>query len=218
MRVPPEFDEIGNWSEIKLAILKEYARAYSAIMTAQKSPQLRHAYIDAFAGAGIHISKLTNEFVSGSPLNALLIQPPFREFHLIDLSAKRVESLRKQVGDRDDVHIYEGDCNEVLLHKVFPQVQYSAYRRALCLLDPYGLHLSWEVIQTAARMKSIEIVLNFPVLDMNRNVLRRDPTEVQKSQISRMDRFWGTIPGVRSSTARIRRPLVLPKNSQTRRW
>lgn len=191
MRTPPEFDEIGHWSEIKLAILKDYAKAYSAIMSAQKNPHLWHAYIDAFAGGGVHVSKLTNEFVPGSPLNALLIRPPFREFHLIDLSAKRVENLRKQAGDRKDVHIYEGDCNEVLLKKVFPQVEYTAYRRGLCLLDPYGLHLDWGVIQTAAQMKSIEIFLNFPVLDMNRNVLRRDPDGVHEDQISRMDRFWG---------------------------
>src|SRR5258708_26870396 len=171
MRTPPEFEEIGYWSEVKLSILKEYAKAYSQIMAAQRNPALRHCYIDAFAGSGIHLSKITNGFVAGSPLNALLIQPPFREFHLIDLSAKRLESLRKQVGSRKDVQIYHGDCNEVLLKKVFPQVEYAAYRRGLCLLDPYGLHLDWKVIQTAGRMKSIEIFLNFPVLDMNRNVL-----------------------------------------------
>ena len=137
------------------------------------------------------MSKSTNKFVPGSPLNALLIRPPFKEFHLIDLDAKRVESLQKQVGERKDVHIYQGDCNEILLRKVFPQLLYSAYRRGLCLLDPYGLHLDWEVIQKAAEMKSIEIFLNFPVLDMNRNVLWRDPEGVTEKQVSRMDRFWG---------------------------
>ena len=40
-------------------------------------------------------------------------------------------------------------------------------------------------------MKSIEIFLNFPVADMNRNVLWRKPDEVSRSQIKRMNRFWG---------------------------
>lgn len=33
------------------------------------------------------------------------------------------------------------------------------------------LHLDWQVIQTAGNMRSIEIFLNFPIMDMNRNAL-----------------------------------------------
>ena len=51
------------------------------------------------------------EMVLGSPLNALLVEPPFREFHLIDLDGDRVEGIREIVGDRPDVHLYPGDCN-----------------------------------------------------------------------------------------------------------
>jgi hypothetical protein len=32
-----KYDEIGYWSEIKLDIVKEYAQAYSTIMSAQRS-------------------------------------------------------------------------------------------------------------------------------------------------------------------------------------
>jgi len=49
------FDAIGEWSEVKLAIVKEYAKAYSVILA--KQPRLQHVYIDAFAGAGLHLSK-----------------------------------------------------------------------------------------------------------------------------------------------------------------
>jgi three-Cys-motif partner protein len=87
--------------------------------------------------------------------------------------------------------VYEGDCNTLLLQKVFPRVEYKSYRRALCLLDPYGLHLNWEVILTAGQMKSVEIFLNFPMADMNRNVLWRNPERVNFSQIARMNAFWG---------------------------
>jgi hypothetical protein len=31
-----EYDEIGIWSEVKLAIIKEYASAYATIMEAQR--------------------------------------------------------------------------------------------------------------------------------------------------------------------------------------
>jgi hypothetical protein len=44
----------------------------------------RHVYIDAIAGWGIYISKATGEFVLGSPINALNVDPPFSEYHFID--------------------------------------------------------------------------------------------------------------------------------------
>lgn len=191
MRRQSQFDEVGYWSEIKLEILKKYAKAYSTILGAQSSPSFYHIYIDAFAGAGIHLSRTSGEFVPGSPLNALAVQPPFREYHLIDIDEERVEGLKELIGDRPDVHIYSGDCNEILLDQVFPQVRYESYRRGLCILDPYGLHLDWTLIQTAGQMHSIDIFLNFPVADINRNVLWRDPTRVEQQQIERMNRFWG---------------------------
>ncbi len=52
-----KYDEIGYWSEIKLDIIKDYAAAYSRILSSQKNPNFYHIYIDAFAGAGKHISK-----------------------------------------------------------------------------------------------------------------------------------------------------------------
>jgi len=143
MASPLGFDEIGYWSEIKLDILKDYAKAYSTILAAQRKPSLYHVYIDAFAGAGMHRSRSSQEFVPGSPLNALSVKPSFCEYHFIEIDTERARTLRDFVRDRRNVHVYEGDCNHVLLNQVFPKVQYSQYRRGLCVLDPYGLHLIW---------------------------------------------------------------------------
>jgi three-Cys-motif partner protein len=74
---------------------------------------------------------------------------------------------------------------------VFPRARYEEYRRALCLLDPYRLNLDWTVIARAGAMKSVEIFLNFMVMDMNRNVLWRNPEKVDAEDIARMSRFWG---------------------------
>jgi len=187
----PQFDEIGYWSEVKLDIVREYASAYSTILSAQTHPRLYHAYIDAFAGAGVHLSKRSGQYIAGSPINALYVNPPFREFHLIDLDGEKVERLRQIVGQRPNVNIYQGDCNKILLDDVFPKVRYEDYRRGLCLLDPYGLHLNWEVISTAGKMKSIDMFLNFPIMDMNRNALWKNPDRVGELGIARMNAFWG---------------------------
>src|SRR5437867_1796698 len=129
----PKFDTIGDWSEIKLDIVRQYAGAYSTIFSGQQQAQFHHVYIDAFAGAGRNISKETGKFIRGSPLNALLVKPPLREFHFIDLDGEKVAALRRIVEERPDVHIYQGDCNEILLKKVFPQVRFENYCRGLCL-------------------------------------------------------------------------------------
>ena len=185
------FDEIGYWSEVKLDIVKEYAAMYSRILTAQRRLRLHHVYIDAFAGAGLHRSKTRGAFIPGSPVNALQVQPPFREYHFIDLQQEKVNFLRRLVGERSDVRIYRGDCNAMLRQQIFPRVRYEDYRRGLCLLDPYGLHLQWEVIATAGRLRSLELFLNFPVADINRNVLWRNPEGVDPADIARMTAFWG---------------------------
>jgi three-Cys-motif partner protein len=187
----PNIDEIGPWSEVKLNIVREYAQTYSQILSAQKKPQLHHVYIDAFAGAGVHISRSTKEFIPGSPLNALNVTPTFSEYHFVDINQARVEALQQVAHQRANVFVHDGDCNQVLLNEVFPKVSYKDFRRGLCLLDPYGLHLDWKVIYTAGQMKSVEIFLNFPIMDMNINVLKHNQEAVPPEQAERMTRFWG---------------------------
>jgi len=183
-------DEIGYWSEIKLDIVRKYAAAYSTILSKQEWVR-GYYYIDAFAGPGMHISKRTSDFVPGSPLNALNVEPPFTGYHFIDLNCEKVDLLRELTADREDVKVHEGDCNGILLQDVFPGVRRQACERALCLLDPYGLHLDWEVVYTAGQSRAIEVFLNFQVFDMNRNVLWHDSDRVAPAQIARMNAFWG---------------------------
>jgi three-Cys-motif partner protein len=185
------YDRIGYWSEIKLDIIKDYASAYTTIMSKQQNPSFAFIYIDAFAGAGRHVSRKTGEFIPGSPLNALNIQPSFHEYHFIDLEEAKILELEALGAEADNVFIYHGNCNEILPIKVLPRADYKRYCRALCILDPYGLHLNWEVIEMAGKMKSIEIFLNFPVMDINMNVLKHDKGKVDKDQMDRMNSFWG---------------------------
>jgi three-Cys-motif partner protein len=183
-------DEIGYWSEVKLDIVREYASAYSIIMNKQKAIR-RYAYIDGFAGAGVHLSKQTGRMVAGSPLNALLLEPPFSEYHFINLDGDRAAKLRTLAAGRPDVHVHKGDCNTVLLDQVFPRCRYEDFHRALCLLDPYGLHVDWQVLQQAGEMRSVELFYNFMIMDANMNVLWHDPGKVSAKQRSRMDAVWG---------------------------
>jgi len=184
-----KFDKIGYWSEVKLDIVREYAGAYAKILASQRG--LSSSYIDGFSGAGKHVKKSSKESVPGSPINVLAVDPPFDHYFFIDLNEEKVEHLQALVGDRDDVSILCGDCNPLLLNHVFPRTRFEDYRRGLCLLDPYGLHLQWEVMHAAGQSGSIDLILNFPILDMNRNALWRDPDRRPIEDCERMTAFWG---------------------------
>lgn len=187
---PLKLDEIGYWSEVKLDIIGKYAQAYSTIMARQQSIKA-YVYIDAFAGAGTHISKATGQAVSGSPVIAMKIEPRFSELHFIDLEGSRTTELRRLAANDARVTVHPGDCNTVLLQDVFPRCRWDDHRRGLCLLDPYGLNVSWEVLRTAGEMKSVEIFYNFMIMDANMNVFMRDPGKVTPVQAARMDAVWG---------------------------
>jgi len=184
-----EFDRIGYWSEVKLDIVKEYGTAYSKILSKQSG--LRHVYIDAFAGAGEHISKTTGESVKGSPLNALAIEPPFEEYHFIDLDEEKLDFIADRIDEYDNVELHCANCNDVLRDRLLPTLEWKRYRRALCLLDPYGLTLDWSVVEAAGLLGTVEVFLNFPIIDMNRNALWRNPEGVDENDVARMTAFWG---------------------------
>ena len=189
-----EYDEIGIWSEVKLDIIKEYASAYSKIMEAwrrDKISRLSWIYIDGYAGPGYHVSKTTGERVEGSPLIAMKTDPPFHEYHFIDTEEARAKQLRELAGDRTDVYTYTEDRNTVLLRDVFPRAKRSDYRRALCLLDPYNIDLKWDVIEAAGKSESIEIFLNFMVMDINRNALRKRMEKSIQSKVDQLTRLVG---------------------------
>ena len=189
-----EHDEIGIWSEVKLAIIKKYAAAYTTVLESQRRdhfPRMRWFYIDGYAGSGHHVSKTRGDLVEGSPLIALNTNPPFHEYHFIDSDTGRAAELRKESGDRKDVFTYSEDCNTVLLRDVFPCADYSQYKRALCLLDPYNIDLKWEVIEAAGKSKSVEIFMNFMIMDVNRNAMRKNPDKSVASKVAQMTRLWG---------------------------
>jgi three-Cys-motif partner protein len=186
-----KLDKIGIWSEIKLDIIKEYASAFTTIMRRQDWCK-GYAYIDAFAGAGAHIRRKTGELIPGSPWNALVIAYPFTEYHYIDIDKEKTEILERLAPENFNIKVYLGDCNEILAKKILPTLQNKSKKRALCFFDPYGLHLYWETIMEAAKLRTTEIFLNFPLMDMNRNVLHKDLLSADPDQIERMNRFCGS--------------------------
>jgi three-Cys-motif partner protein len=188
-----DLDRIGDWSVEKLNILSAYSEQYAAILqnqvTASGKRKLHFGYIDGFAGAGEHVHKNSGKVISGSPQIALKL--PFDEFHFVDLDPARIERLKKMCVGTPSAHVHQGDCNTILTHAVFPLFKWDDYRRALCFLDPYGMDIHWKVIAQAGKMRSIEIFLNFPVMDINRNAKRSTLEGIDPLHRQRMTALWG---------------------------
>lgn len=185
------YEKVGPWTEVKHEIIGKYAKVYSTIMTARQNPRFHHVYIDAFAGAGQFISKRTGLLVPGSPQIALDTTPPFRDYHFVDIDAVKIAALEQIAAHRADVTVHQGNCNAVLIQQILPRVRYEEYHRGLCILDPYGLHLDWTTVAAVGATGSVEVFLNFPTMDINRNVLRKDPAAILPEDASRMTAFWG---------------------------
>ena len=185
-----KFDEISRWSEVKLEIVKQYAVPYMAIM---KANNFKAHYIDGFSGAGVHLSRDSGELVAGSPLRVLDIPKPFNTYHFVDLDGDKADILAKickqKFPDRN-ANVVKGDCNDVLMG-ILPKFSWENYDRLFCLLDPYGLHLKWDVIKKMGGMRIVDLILNFPIMDINRNAIWNNPKAVTQDGIDRMNSFWG---------------------------
>lgn len=186
-----DYDVVDYWSEVKLDIVKKYLAAYTTIMNSRTKPSFSYVYIDGFSGPGVCISKASGDYIPGSPLNALNTEPPFRHYYFIDMDGGRAASLRQLSEGMENVEVFEGDCNEILLGRVFPQVKYKDYRRGVCLLDPYKMDARWDLVESAGKMQSLELFLNFPNMVINRTVLLKDPSRITEANVEKMKAFWG---------------------------
>ncbi len=187
-------EAIGLWTEIKLQIIREYAAAYTTILKEQSWCR-SYAYIDAFAGGGGFVSKEDRErLIPGSPLNALNVANKFTEYHFIDIDPEKIERLKQLTADRPEfntIHFYVGDANGKVAQEILPQFQYNSFKRALCILDPYGVDIEWTTIAAIGHIKTMDLYLNFPLMDINRNAARKVIELSDPNQGEKLTRIWG---------------------------
>ena len=135
----------------------------------------------------------TNDIIKGTALNSLDIEPPFKRYTFVELDGKKHAMLQGFVSAsaRTDVNILNADANVVLPRDVFPEYSYGKYRRAFCLLDPYNhKNLDWTTIEAAGKAGTIDLLVHFPTMPMNRGALHRDG-DVSPDEAKAMTRFWG---------------------------
>jgi len=186
-------DIVGKWSLEKLELLRKYLAAYLRILTNQSWCR-GYEYIDAFAGTGKPKTKDEQRYVDGSPRVALSLTPAFTQYHFIEQTDWRVEKLKKLPVDfpAQSITVYHGDCNNIIREQILPQLPYASKKRAIAFIDPFGMQMEWETMECLAKARTVECMLIFPVMAINRGVLRKHPEEIGQVGRERMNRFWGT--------------------------
>jgi three-Cys-motif partner protein len=113
-------------------------------------------YLDAFAGEGDGLDRLTGEEFPGSARIALEAGDcaGFTKFRFFELGRKAAEleaRLRADYPNRD-IRVYEGDCN-VTIPKALAELRPLRWAPTFAFLDPDGMELAWDAIAALAEHK-----------------------------------------------------------------
>lgn len=140
----------GTWTEQKIEVFLKYLKAYLDIM---KTRPFELVYFDGFAGSGdIEGNPGYGSALEGIALRVLGMQHDrtFDIYYLVDKDPKKVGELKSKINDRfpSRLGIYPvaEDCNEKL-RALANYLRSSKDRRALALIDPFGMQVNWESIE-----------------------------------------------------------------------
>ena len=203
----------GNWTSDKLLYLKKYLDAYT---TALKKQRFELLYIDAFAGTGwltlkqnqVEQSELPlfsfgappsreEDFsinsMEGSARIALHIEPSFNEYIFIEKDAKRfstLENLRTEFPEQK-ITCINRDANSYIKKICDSHDWLRAGLRAVLFLDPFGMSVNWDTINSIANTKAIDLWYLFP-LGVALNRLLKKNGEISGAHKRRINQLLGS--------------------------
>ncbi|UPQ76298.1 three-Cys-motif partner protein TcmP [Chryseobacterium nepalense] len=186
----------GNWTENKIEILIEYAKAYLTIMkkyAEQYNWQL--LYFDGFAGSGEIIGEDENSIV-GAAKRILEIDQPraFDLYYFVEKEKDFAESLKKTLHQtfstkKNLIHVANNDCNEKIKSMSRFLSGNGKKYKSLAYIDPYGMQVNWESLQTL-KEHSVDVWILVPTgIGLNR--LLKNDGEISEAWMTKLEMFLG---------------------------
>ncbi len=185
-------------------------RAYvNTAMTAVKKSRWQGTfYIDLQSGPGKN--RIGTECKLGSALIALTASTAFTHYRFNEIRPKAAQALRTRISAsplQDRVIVSEMDANEAVdpICAEIAQVERTGPTFNIAVLDPFGLELEWRTVRTLARVRRMDLLINFSTSGIRRNVAA--------GNTGRVDRFfgtedWRTIYDLNADSAAQRRALI----------
>jgi len=156
----------GIWTEKKLDAFAKYVSAYLTIM--KKQPYWETIYFDGFAGCGerkdkcenpiyqqLLLTKKEEKLYKGAAERVLTLPNnlSFDYYYFIDSNSESLNKLEKklagfQKATANPLQFRPGDCNQMLLELSNAMKQHKNDFASLVLLDPFGMQINWESIES----------------------------------------------------------------------
>lgn len=209
----PKPRDVGPWAKEKLDALRQYLEFYTRVLKNQRHWLHGTIFIDAFAGPGLSRVRAKAkevsapglfstdaepdpeeiEYLKGSPRQAIEIANAFDSYIFIDRdpdNAAELRALANEYAGQRAIEVREQDANAALQSFLARNIDWRHYR-AVAFLDPFGMQVPWETIETLARTRAIEVIINFPLGMAIQRLLTRSGEIREGWQIS-LDTFFGS--------------------------
>lgn len=181
----------GNWTEAKMDIVVDYAKAYLTIMN--KQPWAKTLYFDGFAGSGLIEVEETTDRIKGTSLRILEIDKPkpFDTYYFVEKNPKIKAALESNIQANysgKNTFVIQEDCN-VKLVAMAKYLKDNTNYRALAFIDPYGMSVNWESIY-ALKNLGVDLWILVPTgLGINR--LLKNNGEISDAWLTKLEKFLG---------------------------
>ena len=188
----------GDWTENKIEIIVEYAKAYLNIMNVYAVKySWKLLYFDGFAGSGFIIKgKDENQkIIVGAEKRILEIEEPrpFDLFYFVEkdeLNANHLEENTKKLYPNKNVHVVKEDCNDKIKSmSQFLTTSKGKNHKVLAYIDPCGMQLNWNSLQTLQKL-SVDVWILVPT-GMGVNRLLKKDSNISDAWVSRLEVFLG---------------------------
>lgn len=188
----------GDWTELKIEILVEYAQAYLSIMNKYADKyDWKLLYFDGFAGSGF-IKKGNDEnqkIIIGAAKRILDIEKPrpFDLYYFVEKETENAEELiEKVIKNYEDkiIKVATTDCNEKLKSMAtFLKSDRGKKHRVLAYIDPCGMQVNWESLKVLKDLNVDAWILVPTGMGVNR-LLKRNG-QISDSWLERLEVFLG---------------------------
>lgn len=187
----------GNWTEQKIEIVVEFARAYLKIMAPRKYWQL--LYFDGFAGTGEICTKglEPSSAIAGAARRILSIDQPrsFDIYYFVEKDKKKADKLSVLIksdfpGKR--AYVVPEDCNQKI-HSLASFLKSPKGRnvKALAFIDPCGMQVKWDSIECLKGL-SVDMWILVP-LGMGVNRLLTKDGNIEQAWKIKLQNFLGML-------------------------
>ncbi len=142
----------GTWTSQKIEIFLKYLKAYLDIM--RQNSYFELIYFDGFAGSGeIKTNQKYGLIMESIALKVATFnhRHSFNIYYLVDKNRQKIDILSRKIKDNPvsatrKVYCIAEEAGEKLKSLVLYMQEKPKERRALVLIDPYGMQVNWDDI------------------------------------------------------------------------